>query len=116
METWEGWTTNGIFENFRISFETYHLDLVTYFASPVLTFDAKLKHSKVKLDIWKNREVLLYIEKRSYWYIKYAYKFWRKCFIKLLYYYKDIVRDIFLHRKIHIIMLVVFDAISQISR
>ncbi|UYV67414.1 hypothetical protein LAZ67_5000503 [Cordylochernes scorpioides] len=53
-----------IFENFRnICMKIYKLDPCYYFTAPGLSWDAMLKHTKVKLEIIKDYDMILMIEK-----------------------------------------------------
>jgi len=53
-----------VFENFRATcLDTYKLDPVHYFTSPGLSWDALLKETKIKLDLLKDPDMLLMIEK-----------------------------------------------------
>src|ERR1700755_45852 len=53
-----------VFENFRTTcLDTYKLDPARYFTSPGLSWDALLKETKVKLDLLKDPDMLLLIEK-----------------------------------------------------
>ena len=53
-----------VFENFRTTcLDTYKLDPARYFTSPGLSWDALLKETKVKLDLLKDPDMLLMIEK-----------------------------------------------------
>lgn len=53
-----------IFENFRAScFASYGLDALHYFTAPGLSFDAMLKITRVKLELIRDPEMLLFVEK-----------------------------------------------------
>ena len=53
-----------VFENFRTTcLDTYKLDPARYFTYPGLSWDALLKETKVKLDLLKDPDMLLMIEK-----------------------------------------------------
>ena len=52
------------FENFRnISFEIYELDPAKFLSAPGLAWQAPLKKTKVKLDVFTVIDVLLMVEK-----------------------------------------------------
>ena len=52
-----------VFENFRIlCLQTYKLDPVHYFASPGLSWDAMLRHTKVNLQLIEDADMYLMIE------------------------------------------------------
>ena len=53
-----------VFEEFKnISLENYSLDPVWYYTSPGLSWDAVLKHSRVKLELLTDPDMLLMFEK-----------------------------------------------------
>jgi len=53
-----------VFENFRNTcMKTYGLDPAHYFTSPGLSWDALLKHTKIELELMKDPDMLLFIEK-----------------------------------------------------
>ena len=53
-----------VFENFRnISMKLYELDPAWYFTSPGLSWDAMLKHTKIKLDLIKDYNKILFLER-----------------------------------------------------
>ena len=55
-----------VFEEFRnICIENYSLDPAWYYTSPGLSWDALLKHSKVKLELLTDPDMLLMFEKRN---------------------------------------------------
>ena len=53
-----------IFENFRIMFlKIYHLDPLTFLSAPVLTWQAAIKKTEVKLELLTDIDMLLMMEK-----------------------------------------------------
>jgi hypothetical protein len=61
-----------VFENFRdICNSTYDLDPVFYFTAPGFSFDCKLKHTQIKLELLTDYDMLLMFEKGMI--LKYIY-------------------------------------------
>lgn len=53
-----------VFENFReTSYKLYKLDPANYYTAPGLSFDAMLRHTKVKLELLTDIDMLLFIER-----------------------------------------------------
>lgn len=56
-----------IFENFRMSsINLYGLDPAHYYTTPGLSWDAMLKHTKVRLEVLTDIDMLLFVEKGSF--------------------------------------------------
>lgn len=54
-----------VFENFRATcFNIYELDPAHYYTSPGLSFDAMLKHTKTRLELLTDVDMLLFVERK----------------------------------------------------
>ena len=53
-----------VFENFRdVCMEKYNLDPAHYYTSPGLSWDALLKKTKIELELLKDRDMHLFVER-----------------------------------------------------